>query len=428
MRVVICLEERYCRTPDGSVWTKGPHSYGFWKRYLAVFDQVRVVARVLDVPELTGRLTRVDGPDVECFPVPYYVGPAQFLRRAWAVRRAVRRSLCPTDAVIMRVSSLLAMILEPELYATGRPYGLEVIGDPYDVFAPGVVEHPLRPFFRWWFARSLRRQCARAAGTSYVTRRILQERYPARSPLPGTSDVELDDGAFVRHRQTLIESYSSVELTPPDILAAARSAVSTYRWGALRVVTVGSLEQPYKGVDVLLRAVAQCCSAGLLVRLTVVGDGRYRASLERLATALGVSNSVSWTGQLGSMQEVRSVLDNAHLFVLASRTEGLPRAVLEAMARALPCIGTRIGGIPELLDDDDLVDPNDVNGLAFKIRQVAFDPARMSEMSRRNLATSRGYRAEILSARRERFFKHIRAVTEAWIKRASKQSLRSEPR
>ncbi len=416
MTVVICLEERYCRTPDGSTWTTGPQSYTFWQRYLAVFDRVRIVARVLDVPKLTGYARRVDGQGVECVPVPYYVGPAQFLKRAWAVRKAVRLSLYPSDAVIMRVGSMLANCLEPKLYNTGRPFGLEVIGDPHDVFAPGAVNHPMRPFFRWWFTRSLRRQCTHAAGVSYVTHRILQERYPCRMSSSGISDVELDEQAFVG-KTSFTSHYSSVELTEGDIVKVTRTISETCRQGSAKIVTVGSLEQPYKGVDVLIRAVAKCLDAGLHASLTVVGDGRYRASLETLAKTLGISGAVNLIGQLTSKEQVRGVLDDADLFVLASRTEGLPRAMLEAMARALPCIGTRVGGIPELLDFDDLVDPDDVDGLASKICQVVSDPNRMFTMSERNLKASRGYSADILNARRKQFFEHVRKVTEQWIQR-----------
>ena len=68
--------------------------------------------------------------------------------------------------------------------------------------------------------------------------------------------------------------------------------------------------------------------------------------------------------------------------------------MIEAMTRALPCIGSRVGGIPELLDDQDLVDPADIVGLATKIKQVVTDSQRLSEMSRRNLERAQEYRPE----------------------------------
>jgi glycosyltransferase involved in cell wall biosynthesis len=308
---------------------------------------------------------------------------------------------------------MIANCLEPELYSTGRPFALEVVGDPYDVFAPGAVNHPMRPFFRWWFTRSLRRQCSHAAGVSYVTGRVLQKRYPCGAPSCGISDVELDEQAFVG-KTSFTSHYSSLEMTDGDSVKAMCKILENCRRGSIRIVTVGSLEQPYKGVDVLIRAVAKCLDAGVHVRLTVVGDGRYRAPLEKLANDLGISESISLMGQLASKLQVRNALDDADLFVLASRTEGLPRAMLEAMARALPCIGTRVGGIPELLDGDDLVSPDDASGLASKICQVISDPRRMFQMSERNLKVSRDYSADILNAQRKRFFEHVRNVTQQW--------------
>jgi glycosyltransferase involved in cell wall biosynthesis len=411
--VVIPIEERYYRIPDGSVWTRGAHAYSFWQRYLTVFDRVRVVARILEVSELTARATRVDGYGVDCAPVPYYVGPLQFLKRAWAVRGAVRRSLEATDAVIMRVSGTLANLLEPTLTATKRPYGLEVIGDPYDVFAPGAVQNPLRPLFRWWFPYVLRRQCSRAAGVAYVTERTLQNSYPCRAYSVGMSDVVLNEDAIVGSSPVFTTHYSSVELGNDDTIQGARNIHDQRK--RFEIVTIGSLEQPYKGVDVLITAIAKCIAAGRHIRLTIVGEGRYRPSLETLVNQLGINNSVRLTGQLTSSHEIRGVLDQSDLFILASRTEGLPRAMIEAMARGLPCIGTRVGGIPELLESNELVAPNDSDALASKIRETLSRPEHMTMLSARNLEKARGYRAELLDARRKRFFEHIRHVTEEWL-------------
>jgi glycosyltransferase involved in cell wall biosynthesis len=104
---------------------------------------------------------------------------------------------------------------------------------------------------------------------------------------------------------------------------------------------------------------------------------------------------------------VRRELDQADLFVLPSRSEGLPRAMLEAMARALPCIGSTVGGIPELLEEKDMVPPGNVGQLAAKIREVITDSKRMELMSARNLALAREYRSEILRMKRQRFYRHI---------------------
>lgn len=174
------------------------------------------------------------------------------------------------------------------------------------------------------------------------------------------------------------------------------------------------MAQMYKGIDVLVKAVAVCRSCGLDAHLTVVGDGAYRPGLQRLAQELRIAEHVRFAGALAGPGAVQEELDRADLFVLASRTEGLPRALVEAMARALPCIATRVGGIPELLSDKYLVTPGSVEELAHRILHVCRSPALCIDMSRANLARAKEFRDDTLRARRLEFYRHIRAVTERW--------------
>ena len=137
--------------------------------------------------------------------------------------------------------------------------------------------------------------------------------------------------------------------------------------------------------------------------------------------ALGVATRVQFPGHVASGDAVRAELDRADLFVLPSRQEGLPRAMIEAMARGLPCIGSTVGGIPELLATEDMVPPNDASAVARKIREVVGDPPRMVRMSARNLAKAREYSLDVLTHRRERFYEHVRAQTEAWLKQSPRK-------
>ena len=111
------------------------------------------------------------------------------------------------------------------------------------------------------------------------------------------------------------------------------------------------------------------------------------------------------------------MLDEADLFVLPSRSEGLPRAMIEAMARGLPCIGTRVGGVPELLLAEDLVAAGDAEALASKIIEVFHEPQRLAEMSARNLSQAQAYRDEVLRERRTQYYSRLREVTERWLDR-----------
>jgi glycosyltransferase involved in cell wall biosynthesis len=425
MNVVVTVEHRFDRLPDGSVWTSGMNSCRLWARYRTVFETVKVVARVRDVLSVPPGWSRANGPGITFLAVPYYLGPWQYLAKAWQVHRALGQAMTDRDAIILRVGSHIAGCLEPALFRAGHPYGLEVVSDPFDVFAPGAVRHRLRPFFRWWFTRQLRRQCRRAAGVAYVTRQALQARYPCATYSVGMSDVEISPEALVRTATAFATHYSSVELATEASVTRCRSV--SRQGERFRLITIASLAQMYKAPDILIRAVGACVTAGLDLSLTIVGDGQHRPELERLAFSLGLRERIRFLGQLPAGVAVRAQLDAADLFVLPSRSEGLPRAMIEAMARALPCLGSTVGGIPELLPPEDLVPASNVAALAAKIREVLASPNRLSAMSSRNLAAAREYRDEVLDARRRAFFEHIRDVTAEWLTSPSRAAVFPSP-
>jgi glycosyltransferase involved in cell wall biosynthesis len=397
MRVVVALEPRFVRTPDGAVWTQTMFPYKFWLRYLEIFDRVHVVARTLPVAKVDPNWKRVDGGGVTCAKIPYYIGPWQYLQKANLVQKATREAVGEKDAVIFRVGSNLANAVEPILRRNGHPYAVEVVADPYDVFAPGSVKHPLSPFFRWYFSHLMRDQCARATAASYVTKEALQQRYPPGKEAFATyySDVELPEAAFV------------------DVPRSPHSQQQEFT-----LIYVGTMAQLYKAPDILLKSVAACIESGLNLNLVAIGDGKHRSELEALAISLGIGDRVKFLGQLPAGAVVREQLDRADVFVLPSYQEGMPRAMLEAMARGMPCIGSTVGGFPELLAREYLVTPGDVTELAQKIREVVTNPERLVRMSSDNLSRARNYTETILRQRWNEFYWEVRQRTQAWLDRA----------
>jgi glycosyltransferase involved in cell wall biosynthesis len=331
---------------------------------------------------------------VKLIPLPYFVGPEAFLRQYWAVKRTIRAALKEVGAVQLRIPCTIGTAVYHQL-EPDKPYGVEVIADPYDSFAPGAVRHPLRPFFRWWFADQLRKQCVNACAARYVTQKALQQRYPCPHYSMGAANVNLEGDMIAAQPRNYTDSKAPVN-----------------------ILIVGTMDQLYKAPDVLIQAVARCVKAGLDLTLTLVGDGQYRADLERQARTVGIGDRTSFCGQLSSRAAVQQYLEQADLFVLPSRQEGLPKAMVEAMARALPCIGSTVGGIPELLPAEDLVPPGDVTALAAKIQEVVQQPDRMSQMSARNLATASQFDQKTLQAQRATFYHYVHEQTEKWLNRS----------
>jgi glycosyltransferase involved in cell wall biosynthesis len=206
---------------------------------------------------------------------------------------------------------------------------------------------------------------------------------------------------------------SDVDLTG-SALASSWKKPKTNQ-STFRIVTVGTLTQLYKGQDVLLAAVALCVQRGLDVRLVFVGDGRYRAMLQSTAHKLGIGERTEFRGHLPSGAPVRAELDAADLFLLPSRADGLPRALLEAMARGLPCLASRVGGIPELIAEEDLLIPGDIAQTAGQIESVLHNPERRARMAQRNLERAREFAEEKLVGLRRSFYNEVlsRSVSHA---------------
>jgi sugar transferase (PEP-CTERM/EpsH1 system associated) len=140
--------------------------------------------------------------------------------------------------------------------------------------------------------------------------------------------------------------------------------------------------RPEKDYPTLLRAVAQVVRRAPEFRLEVAGDGDEQAAVEALAAELGLADHVRF---LGLVRDVPAVLRRASLFVLSSTSEGIPVTLLEAMARGLPVVATRVGGIPEVVADGEtglLVPPSDPAALAEALLALASDPARGEAMGR----------------------------------------------
>lgn len=386
----MALDHRFDRTPEGAIWSWF-FDHEFWTRYLDVFGEVRVLARVREVPNVPALARRADGERVVFVPVPFYWGPLQYVQRSWAIRAVIRAAIRKEEAILLR-NGQLGNCVEHILWEDGHPYAMEVVGDPYDVFAPGASTNPFRHFWRWWYPRQLRRLCASAAAVAYVTADALQKRYPAPPE------------AFSTH-------YSSIELKDEALVLIPRSIRAPVR----NLLTVGTMDQLYKGQSFLLRALTNVTSSGLDLKLTIVGGGRNRVMLEKLSWELGVADRVTFLGQVGFGAPVRDQMDRTDLFVLPSLQEGLPRALIEAMARAMPCISTSVGGTPELLPSEDRVPAGDAVALARKLCEVAVDISRLNRMSVRNLEKSREYRSEILKKRRNQFYHHIEKVTSEWL-------------
>ena len=119
---------------------------------------------------------------------------------------------------------------------------------------------------------------------------------------------------------------------------------------------------------------------GANVKVLIVGDGSIRPDLMTQTRDLGISEHVEFVGHREDTKELVQAMD---IFVLPSLSEGIPMALLEAMAASRSVVASRVGGVPEIIEDKVegfLVEPMDVNGLAEKCLRLIQSPDMAHKM------------------------------------------------
>jgi glycosyltransferase involved in cell wall biosynthesis len=197
-----------------------------------------------------------------------------------------------------------------------------------------------------------------------------------------------------RHLQSLAPRPASVHLVHhgldldrfPAAATPASTRDGTDRGNPVRLLSVGRAV-PKKGFDTLLRSLGTL-PPDLSWVWTHIGGGPERASLERLASELGLEDRVAWLGTR-DQNEVLAEYRKSDIFVLPCRItddgdrDGLPNVLVEAQSQGLACISTPISGIPELIEDGvngRLVPANEPHALAAAIEQLSRDPEQRISM------------------------------------------------
>lgn len=226
----------------------------------------------------------------------------------------------------------------------------------------------------------------------YVTKVFLQQRYPTNGKSLGCSDVNLGvfDEMALENRLRKLESRRKTDL--------------------IRLVTTAHLDVRFKGQEYVIRAIAQMKHQGICnYSYEMIGNGEG-AYLRNLCRQLKVEEQVKFLGRKTS-EEVIEILQDADVYIQPSLQEGLPRAVVEAMSVALPCVGFRTGGIPELLEPKFIVDKKDVKGIINCLLKLE-NSEEYTLVAKRNFQEAKEYEHSKLVKQIRNFFLEIRESIE----------------
>ena len=224
-----------------------------------------------------------------------------------------------------------------------------------------------------------------AESVLYVTDSFLQNRYPTNtSQQIGCSDVELViDNKVLAKRIEKIDSKSKDDF--------------------VRIGMIGFLEAKYKGFKTALKALSLIKKKGNTNYFLEIVGGGNSLYITNLVKELGLDNQVNIIGVLSHPNGVFNWLDSIDIYLQPSSTEGMPRALIEAMSRACACIGSNAGEIPELLEYNHVHKKNDFKKLSQSILELS-DLSTMKLNSKNKFLKSKEFNKKILDKKRYSFY------------------------
>lgn len=383
---IVVTEARMHVDAQGRVRSQqGSVAYERWLPLLEVFAELRIVARVEGIVGGSDGVL-VEGPRVVVVALPNYRGWRQLVMRSAEVATRVWRLGTRRDVFVLRIPEVLSLVISMRAMLIGAPMLCMVVVDPRQL-VEATLPGRLGQLGGTVLSVVTRQVVAKSSAVTYVTRKWLQCRYPARKGVPtlSRSNVVIPSGSFV---------------------TGARMPVSG-TCDRVNLIYVGTIEK-HKGVDFLVRVVSDLGRRGMDVHLDVVGTGKHTERVKELVERLDVHDRITMHGHIVDSTRIRSMLDRSAIFVSGSRSEGLSRAIVEAMARGLPVVATDAGGVSELIGGAYVKPQDDLDGFVSAVQCLCEEPRRYSEASMRNLDTARKIAADADPAR-------LVAFLRAWL-------------
>lgn len=393
MKLLVIQEQHFTELPNGEVWVDKQSDIHFWDRYLNVFDEIVVCARLKKSDRLTAKALRSDRDRVSFVAMPDFRGVSGIVKHFFEIQRALYTALKQVDCVIFRAPSPISMVSYGAVKLSGKPFAVELMNNPRTHFSANAMQHWYQPIIARIITKQTEQMCLKANGVSYVTKQVLQDLYPSTAKL---------EGETIQHFES---SYSTINLASKQIKKSVWPAV---RPEPVILVHSGEMADYRKGQPVFIDAISQLIKRGFNVEGVLIGDGDKRSEFEQYAKDANVYESVEFVGWKSGFEQVQNELMKGQIFVFPSLGEGLPRSVIEAMASGLLCIGSRIDGVPELLDEDLLV--NDFDGMAFAncIERYLLDWKTAGDKRELLFEKSHDYEASKLTAERNVFYKKLK--------------------
>ncbi len=230
--------------------------------------------------------------------------------------KTIRKTISDCDFAVIRIPSILGIAAADICRKLKKPYLIEVVGCAKDALAArGGIWVPVGTAFSYYTGRAV----FNAPYVVYVTEKYLEMVYPTRGKWTFCSNVTL-------------ENYGEY-----DIEKRIKKIREKKEKDTIIIGTCASIDMPYKGQEDVIKALKQLCGR-YPIRYELVGPGK-NTRLKKIAQSCNIMDRIYFLGELPH-NDIFRWLDTVDLYIQPSRAEGLCRAIIEAMSRGCPIIGS----------------------------------------------------------------------------------------
>lgn len=352
------------------------------KRYLKYYDELYLISRVADKNSIKGDISGykiTNGNNVYANPIEEYSKVSDAIKKRKVIENKIYSVISKCDVVIIRLPNVLGLIAYSLCKKHNVKFLVEMLACPFDSYwnHQNKFGKVLAPIMYYLNKKAIKN----APKVLYVTDEFLQNRYPTNGKSINCSDVVLNgiDSKIIEKRISKIKKYNVEK--------------------ELRIVTTANVELKIKGHEYVIRALA--LSRNKNIKYYLIGNGDS-TRLKNIAQKYNVSNQVVFVGSLPHNQVFKK-MEEMDLYIQPSLQEGMPRALLEAMSIGLPCIGSNVGGIPELLGKEYIFRKKDYKAIASILNNI--NAAYLEDNSNKCVEKIKKFDIDVLEKKRDSFYK-----------------------
>ncbi|MCZ8537254.1 glycosyltransferase family 4 protein [Paenisporosarcina quisquiliarum] len=383
MRVLFC-HDGPLKKDEFSSYYGIAHNDETFKRYYSIAEKLSVIIRVSNITkeEAEEKLSKITVSPFDVRDIPNISNLKGILFDKKRANQIITEAVMNTDFVVARLPSMIGNIAIDIAKKLNKPYLIEVVACPWDAFwNHSLIGKFVAPAMYY----ATKNRVADATHVVYVTNEFLQNRYPTNGFNINCSNVSLREF----NESVLNDRLMKISSTKKD--------------NKIIIGTTGAIDVKYKGQQYIIEALGKLKKEGNVnYEYHLVGGGN-KAFLESVAYKNDVSGQVKFLGSLPH-KDIFKWLDKIDIYVQPSKQEGLPRALIEAMSRALPAFGANTAGIPELIDKEFIFSNSrkNINEICKILKKFDFDT--MKVQSAKNFNESKKYNRSIIEKRRKKFF------------------------